>query len=81
MLKGTVRTGTDTVDIAGNDLAKKLNDWFTQFGPTAIFRTCATCKFMEPDAPAFCKRYDMTPPASVIVSACDQYEDSEEIPF
>lgn len=81
MSKGTVRTGTKTVDDAGGALGEALNNWFTEFGATAIFRTCATCKHMAVDGPAFCSRYNMTPPASVIVTACNEYNDSEEIPF
>lgn len=81
MPKASLRLNTQTVDDASNDLAAKLNDWFTGHGPTAIFRTCATCKHMAVDAPAFCNRYNMTPPAAVIVAACPEYDDNEEIPF
>lgn len=80
-MKAQMRHNTQSVREAGDALAGKLNDWFSEFGPGAVFKSCANCKHMDPDAPPLCKRYGMTPPAKVIVVGCEQHEDSEEIPF
>ena len=63
-------------------LSKALNDWFTEYGPTAIFKSCANCKHMDPNvAPPLCQKFGATPPASIIVAGCPAHEDAEDIPF
>lgn len=76
-----MRTGTITVEEAGNALAEALNSWLTRYGPSSIYKNCDNCRFMNENGPAFCNRYGMTPPASVIVSGCFDHDDKEEIPF
>lgn len=77
-----LRTGTQSIDDASNELARSLNDWFIRYGPSIIFKTCENCSFMsEAPASAFCDKFKMTPPASVICSGCPEHHDKEEVPF
>lgn len=76
-----MRLNTQTVDEFGNQLAGALMDVFTSAGPSAMFRNCDNCRHMVEDGPALCTKYNMTPPASVIVVGCDEHDDKEEIPF
>ncbi len=76
-----LRTETEIINQASGDLAGSLNNWFTRWGPSTIFKNCDNCKHMVENGPAFCALYQMTPPASVIVSGCPQHDDKEEIPF
>ena len=77
-----LRTDTNTINEASNDLANVLNDWFTKWGPSTIFKTCENCRHMtEGDTPAFCGRYNMVPPARVMTVGCPSHDDKEEIPF
>lgn len=62
-------------------LSQLLNTWLTDFGPSDIYRTCGNCKHMAQQGPAFCGRYQMTPPVDVILMGCAFHEDIEEIPF
>lgn len=46
-----------------------------------IFQNCLNCKFWN-GANELCLKYQMRPPAHVIVNACPAYEDSEDaLPF
>lgn len=76
-----MRTGTVTVDEAGNALADALNTWLTSYGPSTIFKNCDNCRHMTENGPAFCSKYGMVPPASVIVVGCPAHDDKEDIPF
>lgn len=76
-----MRTGTETVDVAGNALAEALNNWLVGFGPSAIYKNCDNCSYMTEDGPALCKFYNMTPPAHIIVVGCPEHMDKEDIPF
>jgi hypothetical protein len=60
---------------AGLAFGKALNDWFVKHGPTAIYKTCATCQFMRQTGSALCEKYNATPPVSVIMTGCDEYRD------
>ena len=72
---------TDDMQCAGAALSTLLDDWLTRFGPSALFQTCETCKHMSEQGPAHCSKFNMTPPASVILSGCDDYDDKGDIPF
>ena len=76
-----LREGTYEADQAGAALGDHINRWLTDFGPSPIFKTCESCHFMQKGGPAFCKRWNMTPPVEVILSSCDAYKDQGEIPF
>lgn len=77
-----MRTGTKTVEDTGNALAESLNKWLTDYGPSSIYKNCDNCRHMsEAPNPAFCSKYGMTPPASVIVIGCPSHDDKEDIPF
>lgn len=76
-----MRTGTVTVEEAGNKLADALNTWLTESGPSVIYKNCDNCIHMSENGPAFCSKFNATPPASVIVVGCDQHDDKEDIPF
>jgi len=77
-----LRTDTVTIDEASNDLANSLNNWFTKWGPSVIFKTCENCRHMtEGDEPAYCKRYNMVPPARIMLVGCAEHDDKEEVPF
>jgi len=62
-------------------LSELLNTWLTNHGPSAIFRTCDSCKFMSQEGPTFCQLYNMTPPVKVVLSGCPSHQDNSEIPF
>ncbi|QWY83388.1 hypothetical protein [Rhizobium phage RHph_X3_2] len=76
-----LREGTHETNAASEALGEALNRWFTDFGPSPIFRTCESCRFMARGGPAFCQRYNMTPPVEVIMAGCDAYEDQGQLPF
>jgi len=76
------RDDGDTVAASNQHLGRALNDWLSTQGPSAIFKTCENCKHMtEGNEAAFCKLYQMTPPARVIIAGCPSHDDKEEIPF
>lgn len=81
MTEAKMRVGTETVQEAGLDLSKALSAWLTKYGPTAIYRNCANCVHMDPDKPALCKKYNLVPPAKIIVVGCPEHDDAENIPF
>jgi hypothetical protein len=77
-----MRVDTDSVAQAGNDLADALNKWLIKYGPDVIYKTCASCKFMtEGNNAAHCSKYNMVPPARVILTGCSEHSDKEAIPF
>lgn len=76
-----LRTDGGSLADAGNALSESLNKWMTDFGPSVLFKTCENCKHMSEQGPAFCSLWNVTPPASVILSACPSHQDKEEIPF
>lgn len=55
--------------------AQSINNWFKGVGPTAIYKTCATCQFMRQHGSAFCEKVNMTPPVAVIMTGCEAYRD------
>lgn len=77
----SMRIGTETVDATGHALSVALNKWFTESGPSAIYRNCDNCRHMVEDGPAMCTLFNATPPASVIVVGCPSHDDKEQIPF
>lgn len=76
-----MRTGTVTVEESGNALAEALNKWFVETGPSNLYKNCDNCRHMVEGGPAFCTKFNATPPASVIVVGCPDHDDKEEIPF
>lgn len=77
-----MRIDTNSVQDSGNELANALNNWLTKWGPDVLYKTCASCKYMsEGDASAYCKKFNMTPPARIILSGCSEHDDKEAIPF
>jgi hypothetical protein len=45
-----------------------------------LFRSCINCVgFDEPSE--ICKRYKQRPPARIIANGCDNYDDTNDIPF
>lgn len=67
---------------SNNRLSSLINEWLTAAGPNALFKTCANCTHMDPNAsPPRCNKFNATPPASVIVAGCPAHEDAEDIPF
>lgn len=81
-MQARLRVGTMTIDEASGALADTLNTWFTTYGPTTIFKNCENCRHMtEGDAPAFCARFNMVPPARVMSVGCGEHDDKEDIPF
>jgi hypothetical protein len=78
-----LRNSYATAD-AADSLSKALTGWLNATSPTELWRSCATCLHMRHGKqPAHCSKYNMVPPASVIVGAtdCGAYEDNEDIPF
>jgi hypothetical protein len=81
MSSNKVRVGP-AADVVGRDLARLLNEWLETHGAVGIMKTCASCHFMTPrEEPAFCTKYNLTPPAFVIVQGCPTHTDKEEVPF
>lgn len=80
MSKYAVRKGPGS-EAASHALGEALNQWFTKWGPSEIFRTCENCKFMSEQGPAHCSLYNLTPPAAIIVAGCPSHDDKMEIPF
>lgn len=76
-----LRVNTVTVDNASQALADSLNRWFEGYGPNAIFKSCANCRHMSEEGPAFCSKFKATPPASVIIVGCPEHDDNEDVPF
>ena len=62
-------------DTASADLSQLFNNWFKVQGPTAIFKTCASCQFMPKVGAARCEKFNATPPIDVIMRGCDNYQD------
>lgn len=81
MSNARMRTGTETVDVAGNALANSLNTWLTEYGPSAIYKNCDNCRHMAEQGAAHCSKFNATPPASVIVVGCNEHDDKEDVPF
>lgn len=75
-----VRTGPGS-EMAEHALGKALNDWFEEFGPSPIFKSCANCSHMAQVGPVFCGLYATTPPIDVVMKGCPSHNDAEEIPF
>lgn len=67
----------------GENLSLVLVKWLVDTKPTALWQSCATCRYMQRKGPAHCVKYNMTPPVTVIVgeTRCEGYHDAEEIPF
>lgn len=76
-----LRTGTVTVEEAGNELAKLLNKWLVDCGPSTIFKTCENCRNMSEAGPAHCSKFNATPPVAIIMTGCREHDDKEDIPF
>lgn len=76
-----LRENTYESQRASEDLADHLNRWLTDFGPSPIFKTCESCRHMQRGGPAFCQKYNVTPPVEVIIKACPAYEDQGQIPY
>lgn len=73
-LNNALRSDLATIE-PSRDFAAALNGWFIKHGPTAIYKTCATCQFMKQTGAAFCEKYNATPPVSVIMTGCPEYRD------
>lgn len=76
-----LRINTPSVNEASGALADALNGWFTSYGPSILYKNCDNCRHMAENGPAHCGKYNMTPPASVIVAGCQDHFDKEDIPF
>jgi hypothetical protein len=61
-------------------LSTALNKWLTEHGGE-IVKSCASCMHMRREGPAFCGKFNMTPPIDVIAKGCEKYEDESDIPF
>lgn len=62
-------------------LSKALNEWFEQFGPTGLFRTCGNCRNMAKTGDPVCALYNRIPPIDVIMTGCENHDDEHDIPF
>lgn len=62
------------------DLSVALNNWLTKHGGEMV-QSCASCRNMRREGPAFCDKFGMTPPIDVIQKGCEKYEDESDIPF
>lgn len=62
------------------DLSVALNDWLKKHGGEMV-ASCASCRNMRREGPAFCDKFGMTPPIDVIQKGCEAYEDESDIPF
>jgi len=62
MSKAQLReVGSETM-AANNALSEALNRWFSEHGPTAIFKNCANCEHCPPNkSPAFCAKFNAHP--------------------
>jgi hypothetical protein len=69
----------------GEALSNLLVEWLETHGADSLFRTCNNCVNMsgknDPEEPAFCRLYNMTPPAHVVTSGCPSHRDELAIPF
>lgn len=76
----TTKTATEQLD---RNMSEAISRWFQNIDLIDLFENCAGCHHMEQKGPAFCKKYQRTPPVQVIVGAihCDGFSDDEEIPF
>lgn len=73
-----IRTSLSANDVAV-DLSGLMSTWLDKMSITDLFRTCVTCQNLQNDR--HCLKFNSPPPASVVVTGCDQYADREEIPF
>lgn len=62
-------------ETASRELSHLMDNWLMINGPTVLFRTCASCKWMPNVGPAVCEKYNMTPPIDTIMRGCDDYVD------
>lgn len=62
------------------DLSAALNAWLLKHGGEVV-QSCANCRNMKREGPAFCTKFNMTPPIDVIQKSCEAYEDESDIPF
>lgn len=58
----------------------KLDSFFKLFKRQDVYASCLTCLNWKADA-ELCTKYNVRPPATVIVNSCESYEDEAEIPF
>lgn len=62
-------------------LEELLNSWIELHG-TNLFKNCGNCNHMhELDGKPFCHKFLTTPPLRIILSACPEHHDTNEIPF
>ena len=61
-------------------LARALNS-VVQLHAGDFFRNCGNCTSMHANVPAFCNRHNVTPPAEIILTGCDDHFDVDDIPF
>jgi hypothetical protein len=81
MTTNKVRAGVGS-NASSADLSKLLVSWLEAHGAVGILRTCASCHHMTiGNEPAFCTKFNVTPPANIIVAGCPEHSDREEIPF
>jgi len=66
---------------ANEHLSALLNTWLIEHGPVGICKTCASCLHMAQQGPALCRAFNQTPPITVIMTGCEKYEDTDDIPF
>lgn len=62
-------------------LSKALNEWFEEFGPTGIFRTCGSCRNMQKAGEPRCALFNAVPPVGIILAGCEKHDDEHEVPF
>lgn len=83
MMKRDSYESDEALNKLGQNLSLVLTKWLVDTKSTALWQSCATCRQMRKDGPAFCFKYNLTPPVAVIVgeTKCEGYDDAESIPF
>jgi hypothetical protein len=71
-----IRDKADITKEIGAFMIRALKD----HQPDELFATCLTCCNFDVDS-VFCRLYKQSPPPHIIVRACDQYMDIDDIPF
>lgn len=67
----------------GDNMSTSFAHWLRDQDITDYAQNCLGCRHMAANGPAFCNKFNMVPPCTVIVGArpCEGFADNEEIPF
>lgn len=66
--------------LEADKLSEALGGWLSGLEVHNLFRTCLTCSNLATDDRT-CSIFNKQPPVRIVLTGCDSYIDSGEIPF